>query len=287
MSETLEAPAVQASTDAPGDRFADVQFGSEGDGRAVPNSSLEESAPELPPAPSTEDQPASDSEKPQEPSWYLHRVGSLTKKYRDAERLAAEREQENAELRRALSASRGEAPEPAAETPDQIRAQERQRYEQQAQAQRDAQAFGTATARVAESLTALHGREAIQTATNDLVTKAGLDFDNSGHRQVIADIADLPNAGAVYYALAQDPAKAAELLEAPERKQFAILQRFADSVGAAPRKPEKASAVLAPQISQAPPPVAASAGGGRAVSGRSIYDADLSTEDYVRLRSKK
>lgn len=289
MSDTLESPAIETANDSPADRFADVQFESE--------AARDEAAETPAPAPSTAREDARD-EKPEakphadpETTWALKRIDALTGKRKAAEERAQAAERERDELRRALAHARGEGKEEPEQTPDQIRQQERARYDEQMRVQQDAQAFGAATAKVAQDLTALHGREAIQTATTNLVARAGLDFESPAHRQVIADIADLPNAGAVYYALSQDPAKAAELLDAPERKQFALLQKFADSVSAVSSKPDQANApsqaqAPATQISKAPPPVAATSGGGRAVSGRSIYDADLSMDDYVRLRSK-
>lgn len=289
MSETIEAPVSESQTEAPADRFADVQFEGSVD-----------TAQEDAPAADGGEQSGDDSEqqadsqeggdqKPakqqdSEPAWFRKRIDALTARRKEAEERAAEREKELEEYKRALAHARGEQTDQEP-TPDQIRQQERQRYEQQS----DAQKFSNATMRVADSLSALHGKDAIAAATTDLVTKAGLDFESPIHRQIISDISELPNSGAVYYALAQNPSQAQELLEAPERKQFALLQRFADTVGKSEggaRKPTTQPAT-APQISKAPPPVAANAGGGRPTSGRSIYAPDLSMDDYVRLRSKK
>jgi len=90
----------------------------------------------------------------------------------------------------------------------------------------------------------------------------------------------------VYYALANDPDAASELLDAPERKQFAMLQKFADKVTAAAGQVQASQPTSrpAPAVSKAPPPVAATSGSGRAVSSRTIYDDDCSMDDYLKLR---
>ncbi|KAB8122446.1 hypothetical protein D3W54_14745 [Komagataeibacter medellinensis] len=293
MSEVAEAPAAEIQTEAPIDRFANVQFdggdaevqddASASDGDGKPNEAAEQKDD------AQSEGAQKDGKQPEgEPAWFRKRIDALTGKRKQAEDRAAQFEKELAEYKRALAHARGEQTDQEP-TPDQIRQQERQRYEQQMRTQTDAQAFGAATTRVADSLAALHGQEAITAATTDLVTKAGLDFESPAHRQVIADISELPNSGAVYYALAQNPARAQELLDAPERRQFAILQRFADTVGKSEGNVPQAGTHPsgAPQISKAPPPVAANAGGGRPASGRSIYASDLSMDDYIRMRSKK
>jgi|GEM_PF-1887624 len=280
MSETLEAPIVE-TPEAPTDRFAGVDFGSE--------TQTETPAPQGEQAAGAQSKPEQEEKtEPQEPSWYVKRIGSVTAKRKEAEERASRAEQELAEYKRALAASRSEGEQEPELTPDQIRQQERENFARQQAQQAEAQDFGSATQRVAQSLTELHGAEAIQTATQSLVARAGLDFANKSHQQIIRDISELPNSGAVYYALANDPDAASELLEAPERKQFAMLQRFADKVPAkAQEQAAQPAPRAAPAISKAPPPVAATSGSGRATSSRSIYDGDLSMEDYIKLRSKK
>ncbi|QQX91329.1 hypothetical protein IGS75_01415 [Gluconobacter sphaericus] len=280
MSDTLEAPVVE-TTEAPVDRFAGVEFGSETQAERPITPTDQPLNTQTPPEPEGKTEP-------QEPTWYVKRIGSVTAKRKEAEERASRAEQELAEYKRALAASRGDEDQQPELTPDQIRQQERDVIARQQAHQAEVQQFGAATQRVAQSLTELHGAEAIQTATQSLVERAGLDFGNKSHQQIIRDISELPNSGAVYYALANDPDAASELLEAPERKQFAMLQRFADKM---PAKVQEQTTTppprTAPAISKAPPPVAATSGSGRATSSRSIYDGDLSMEDYIKLRSKK
>ncbi|MBS4074592.1 hypothetical protein KGY14_05235 [Ameyamaea chiangmaiensis] len=280
MSETLETPAVVA-TDAPADRYAGVEFGS----------TTPETAGETPPAPADETKPEPQAEapkEPDEPKWYVKRIGSITAKYKAEAEQRAALEQELEQYRRTLATQRGETqPEPEL-TPDQIRQQERDKLAAESAERQRAQAFGETTKRVADSLAAAHGSAAVTAATQSLVSRAGMDFANPTHRQVIEDISELQNAGAVYYALANDPDAASELFEAPERKQFAMLHKFAASIEEKAPAPVVADpAPKTQQISRAPAPVAAASGSGRAVSSRSIYDSDLSPEEYIKLRSKK
>lgn len=278
MSETLEAPVVETN-DAPADRFAGVEFGSE--------TQTEQPKTETPVHP--EPQEPSEPETKPEPAWAERRIGTLTGKWKSAEERAVAAERQLEEYRRALAASRGEEEQQPEQTPEQIRQQERDNASQQQAQQAEAQEFGNATIKVAQSLTEAHGAEAVGRATQLLSERAGLDFANRSHQQIIRDISELPNSGAVYYALANDPDAASELLDAPERKQFALLQKFADKV-TAPAGQAQATQPASrptPAVSKAPPPVAATSGSGRAVSSRTIYDDDCSMEDYLKLRSKK
>jgi len=276
MSETIEAPPVVES-DALTDRYAGAEFGSEADA----GQQQEDDAPPPPkPEPETKTEP-------DEPKWYVKRIGSITAQRKLAEERAEKAERELDEYRRALAEQRGETQPAREQTPDQIRAEERQRVATESAERERVAKFNTVTQTLAQAVAKDHGDGSVQTATQALISKAGMDFANANHRQVIEDISELPNAGAVYYALANDPDAASELFEAPERKQFAMLQRFASSVEmkAAPATPEPAPQPR--QISRTPAPVAAASGSGRAVSSRSIYDGDLSMDDYIKLRSKK
>lgn len=276
MSETIEAPPV-VENDAPTDRYAGAEFGSE----TNVDQRQEDAAP-APPKP----EPETKSE-PDEPKWYVKRIGSITAQRKLAEERAEKAERELNEYRRALAAQRGETqPEPE-QTPDQIRAEERQRAAAESMERERVAKFNTVTQTLAQAVAKDHGDGSVQTATHALINKAGMDFANANHRQVLEDISELQNAGAVYYALANDPDAAAELFDAPERKQFAMLQRFASSIETKPVPAAPEPAPKPPLISRAPAPVAATSGSGRAVSSRSIYDGDLSIDDYIKLRSKK
>lgn len=279
MSETL-TPTQEIVSAEPVDRFAGIEFGSD-----TPQAAehAAETGQEAPAETKPTEKPAGQGSD--EPGWYVKRIGALTAKRKEAEERAAEVERERDELRRALAATRGDEPQEQELTPDQIRQQERDNFARQQAQQAEERNFVAATERVAQSLVASYGADAIQSATRALVEKAGLDFNNISHQQIIRDISELPNSGAVYYALSNDPDAASDLLAAPERKQFALLQRFADKVPT--EKAENQVAKPAPAISKAPPPVAATSGSGRVASGRSIYDTDLSMDDYIRLRSKK
>lgn len=277
MSDTLEAPAVETN-DTPADRFAGAEFGSE----AV------EPRHEVQTAPNTEEAPQPEAPKePEEPKWYLKRIGSITAKYKSEAERSAALERELEQYRRAVADQRGE-PQPEPElTPEQIRQQERDNFARQQTEEKEASAFNAQADAIARSVAAAHGDAAVANATQMLSERAGLDFTNKSHRELIADISELPNSGQVYYALANDPDAASELLEASSRKQFAMLQKFANSIEAPTTAAPTAARAEAPKISQAPAPIAATRGSGRTVSSRSIYDQDLSPEDYIRLRSKK
>ncbi|GAJ29728.1 hypothetical protein [Acidomonas methanolica] len=285
MSETIEAaPPLAPSDDAPADRFGGVAFGSETATPPAPDPDGGESATSNP---APEEAPKTPG-APKVPAGLLKRIDVLTRHRREAEEEASRAKEENENLRRALAVARGERevePEP---TVAQVRAEERAAAERRMAEQREQAEFGIVTRRVADSLAAKHGEGAIGTATQALAAYAGLDFGNRQHQQIIRDISELPNSGEVYYALAHDPDAASELFSAPERRQLALLEKFATkltppSVASTPNAP----ASPAPQVSKAPPPVAATGGSTRTVSSRSIYDPDLSPEEYIRLRSKK
>lgn len=290
MSETIEAQAPEAPAQET-NILSGIEFGSdqqqedqgsEAGGQGASEVATEESAK------------AAGETPPDEPGWYVKRIGAITAKRKSAEERAEAAERERDELRRALAAARGEEEQPQELTADQIRQQERDRdtiAKEQAQ-QRDVQAFSEVTRRVAEAIAKTHGEAAITSATAALIDKAGLDFDNAAHRQIIADISELPNSGDVYYALANNPDAAIDLLGAPERRQFAKLQQFAATVTEKPvaqnPAPQAAPRTPAPQISRAPAPVAAAAGSARpATGGRSLYDDNMSAEDFAKMFNKR
>ena len=289
MSETIEAPAPAEETNI----LTGIDFGSDQpEGQAEAPSS--EAPRHEPGTPGTEaEQEAQQVErKTEEPAWFSRRIGAITAKRREAEERAAQAEQELAEYRRALAAARGEEESRQPEmTPDQIRQQERESIATQEAQRRDVEDFGAATVKVADALAALHGREAITAATQSLIERSGLDFADRGHQQIIRDISELPNAGQVYYALANDPDAASALLDAPERRQYAMLQKFADGLTKAETSAKQAETPAprpAPQISRTPAPVAAATGSARAVTGgRSLYDPSLSAEDFATMLNKR
>ncbi|NVN44409.1 hypothetical protein HW537_10920 [Asaia siamensis] len=287
MSETIQPPADTANDAATDDRFAGIEFGSEtpetpGQEQIVPKGEVDRNVEEKP----------ADKAPPKAPAaWELRRIGNLTGKWKSAEERGDRLEQELAEVRRALATARGEEEQRQPEmTPEQIRADERSRNEAQAAQERQVKEFEAVTVKVAQSLAGTHGWDAVKPMTDRLSETAGLDFNNPSHQQIIRDISELQDPGAVYYALANDPDAASALFDAPERRQYAMLQKFADGLTKAETSAKQAEAPAprpAPQISRTPAPVAAATGSARTVSSRSIYDENLSMDDYVRLRSKK
>ncbi|WP_406586544.1 hypothetical protein [Asaia lannensis] len=289
MSETIEAPAPAEETNI----LTGIDFGSDQSEGQAEAPSFEAPRHE-PGTPGTEaEQEAQQVErKTEEPAWFSRRIGAITAKRREAEERAAQAEQELAEYRRALAAARGEEESRQLEmTPDQIRQQERESIATQEAQRRDVEDFGAATVKVADALAALHGREAITAATQSLIERSGLDFADRGHQQIIRDISELPNAGQVYYALANDPDAASALFDAPERRQYAMLQKFADGLTKAETSAKQAETPAprpAPQISRTPAPVAAATGSARAATGgRSLYDPSLSAEDFATMLNKR
>lgn len=286
MSETMQAPVDETNI------LTGIDFGSDQQPEQ-PEAKQPEPPRHEPGTPGTpaENEGQQTERKTEEPAWFSRRIGAITAKRREAEERAAQAEQELAEYRRALAAARGEEePRQPEMTPDQIRQQERESIAAQEAQRRDVEGFGAATTKVADALAALHGREAITAATQSLMERSGMDFADRGHQQIIRDISELPNAGEVYYALANDPDAASALFDAPERRQYAMLQKFADGLTKAETNTKQAEAPAprpAPQISRTPAPVAAATGSARAVTGgRSLYDANLSAEDFAAMFSK-
>ncbi|KXV12569.1 hypothetical protein [Gluconobacter oxydans] len=286
MSETIEAPAQTTPAAPETNILSGIQFGSD-EQNGSPNAGSDTVAAETP-APEA---PQQEAKKPETPEWLQRKIDRATYERREAERQAQAAREELEQTRRALAAARGEQQEEPQLTPDQIRQQERQRFEQQQAEQQSVQQFASQTEVIAKSLAGAHGNEAVGLATKLLSDRAGLDFGNKSHRQIIADISELPNSGAVYYALSQDPDAASALLDAPERRQYALLQKFAASVTEKPA--EQAPVVTpaprpAPQISKAPAPVPAATGSARPSGGsQSLYDDNLSAEAFAKMFSKR
>lgn len=262
MTDTLETPASFEETEAPV-----VQNDTHGGSDEQTGAEQHDAAPE-PQAEKT-------------PEWMQRRINKAVYQQREAERQSAAHLEELERMRRALADTRGEAEETENLTPDQIRQQERQRIEDEGAQTREAEQFVQKSNSIAESLAAKHGNDAVNLATQLLSDRAGLDFGNKSHRELIADISELPNSGEVYYALAHDPDAAGTILDASPRRQYALLSQFAAKVGqSAPV--QRANAPVSQSISKAPPPV--SAPSGAAPSGKkSLYDANVSPAEFDRL----
>ncbi|AQS90466.1 hypothetical protein A0U94_05265 [Gluconobacter albidus] len=230
-----------------------------------------------------QEQPSSqqqDDKKPI-PAWMQRKIDKMTFERREAERQAQAAREEADQYARALAASRGENQQEENLTPDQIRQQERQRYEQRAAEEQSAQKFASQTEVIAKALSGVHGADAVGQATQLLSERAGLDFGNKSHRELIADISELPNSGDVYYALAHDPDTAGTILDASPRRQYALLTQFAAKVGQ--KVPAaQAQTPAAPAVSKTPPPVSAPSGAA-ATGKKSIYDPNVSPAEFDRL----
>lgn len=237
----------------------------------TPSSEAPAGEQEQPPAPQPEKTPA----------WLQRKIDKMTFERRESERQAQAAREEMENLRRALAAARGEDQEEPQLTPDQIRREERQRFEQQQAEQQSVQKFASQTEVIAKALAGVHGEDAVGQATKLLSERAGLDFGNKSHRELIADISELPNSGDVYYALAHDPDTAGAILDASPRRQYALLTQFAAKVGK-PASAAQAQASAAPAVSKAPPPVSAPSGAA-ATGKKSIYDPNVSPAEFDRL----
>lgn len=205
----------------------------------------------------------------------------MTFERREAERQAQAAREEAAQYARALKAARGEGEAQPELTPDQIRQQVEKEYEQKARQETEARSFNDRCNVIADAVKKTYSNANPGALTQLLSDRAGLDFNNASHRQLLSDISELPNAGAVYYALAHDPDAASDIFDAPERRQYAMLTRFADKL-AKPAQGQQEAYPSAPQVSKAPPPVNAPTG---AASGgkRSIYDPNISAAEFDRL----
>ena len=287
MSETTQAPAEETNI------LTGIDFGSD-----QQMEQAESKQPEAPrhepgtPGTPAENEGQQTERKTEEPAWFSRRIGAITAKRREAEERAERAEREVAEYQRALAASRGEEePRQTEMTSDQIRSEERSRIEAQAAQQRQLDDFSAVTVKVAQSLAGSHGWDKVKPLSDRLTETAGLDFNNPSHQQIIRDISELQDPGAVYYALANDPDAASALFDAPERRQYAMLQKFADGLTKAEPSTTQAEVPTprpAPQMSRTPAPVAAATGSARAVTGgRSLYDNGLSAEAFADMFNKR
>lgn len=297
MSETLETAALVEETNI----LSGIEFGS--DAGAVPptqephapETQAGEHSPQPPPeheAVQEQAPEASQEEKQKTPDWLQRKIDRATYERREAERQAQAYRDELEQTRRALEAARGKQQDDPELTPDQIRQQERDAAAQQRAVEQEQNSFGEAAQKVAQEIVSLHGVDGVNQATKLLVDRGGMDFNNKSHQQIIKDISELPNSGAVYYALANDPDAASALFDAPERRQYALLQKFASSMTEKAPEPQAAPPVQArpsvSPVSKAPPPVAAATGSARpSGGGRSLYDDSLSAEDFAKMFSKR
>ncbi|MBR0560057.1 hypothetical protein [Neokomagataea anthophila] len=285
MSETLEATAPIEDTNI----LSGIEFGSDaGAEQQTPEPAQE------PPSGATQEeaQAAPQEEKQKTPDWLQRKIDRATYERREAERQVQAYRDELEQTRRALEAARGKQREEPELTPDQIRQQERDAAAQQRAVEQEQNSFGEAAQKVASDLVGVHGADAVTQATKLLIDRGGMDFDNKSHQQIIKDISELPNSGAVYYALANDPDAASALFDAPERRQYALLQKFASSMTDQVQEQQAAPAATArpsvSPVSKAPPPVPAATGSARPSGGsRSLYDDSLSAEDFAKMFSKR
>ncbi|WP_029605926.1 hypothetical protein, partial [Kozakia baliensis] len=186
MSDTIEAPALDQQIDP--SPAPETQ-----NDAAQPESITETTQGE------GQQQPEQTQEKT--PAWLQRKIDKMTFERREAERREQASRDELEQMRRALAEARGETRQEESLTPDQIRQQERQRFESQAAEQQSVQQFNTQANAIAKAVAASHGDAAVAQATQLLSERAGLDFNNKSHRELIADISELPNSGDVYYAL--------------------------------------------------------------------------------------
>ncbi|WP_029604382.1 hypothetical protein, partial [Kozakia baliensis] len=187
MSDTIEAPPLDQQIDpSPAPENQDDAGRSE----ATTEATQGEAQPK-------EQQPQADKT----PAWLQRKIDKMTFERREAERREQASRDELEQMRRALAEARGETQQEESLTPDQIRQQERQRYETQAAEQQSVSQFNMQANAIAKAVAATHGDAAVAQATQLLSERAGLDFNNKSHRELIADISELPNSGDVYYAL--------------------------------------------------------------------------------------
>ncbi|WP_046901035.1 hypothetical protein [Gluconobacter oxydans] len=284
MSETLEAPVVETIEAPSNDRFAGMQFGSdqEQDGSAVePPEGAEQPEAEKP-------EPKPDST----PEFLRRRIGKSVALQRQAERERDEARAQIENLEKALRHSRGEEEAaPREQTPDEIRTEERQRIERASAQERSTSDFNQTCNALAQKIGSEFGERAAVEATQKLTENVGLSFENPDHQSVIRDISKLPNAAQVYRALAQDPDAAYRIFEAEDKREgYAELRDFARGLKTeAPLAAQAPSAEAPAQprpISQAPRPAGRTPAPARS-SSRSVYDDNVSMDDFVAMRNKR
>lgn len=287
MSETMEAPVVEANDAPADDRFAGMEFGTDqegaeaesGEGQVEEDSTPEPEKPE--PKPDTT------------PDYIKRRIGKSVALQRQAERERDAANERSANLEKALRIARGEEEAPRELTPDEIRAEERQRIEQSSKQEQQVADFNQTCSTLAQSLASSFGADAVVPATKRLAESVGLDFGNSEHQSVIRDIAKLPNAAQVYHALSNDPDAAYRIFEADDKREgYAELRDFsralkAEAAQEPARLPAQAAAPAQPRpVSQAPRPAGRTPAPSRS-SSRSVYDDNVSMDDFVAMRNKR
>ncbi|WP_025841374.1 hypothetical protein [Asaia platycodi] len=269
MSETLTAPADTAGDAETDDRFAGMEFETDRQEResALPQDDAGQSEEEK------QDEQSSGQKNTGTPARLQKKFDRMTFELREAERQAA--------------AAREEAePEPAPRTERQIEQETRGRVERESHEAREIETFNQTARTLAEAVGAAYGNDAITASTHTLEREVGLDFSNAEHRQLVTDIAELPNAAAVYRGLADDLDKADEIFNAAPRRQYAMLQEFARSLDKAAPPPAPAQRAMPAPVSQAPRPVARPPASARA-SSRTGYEDESSMEDFVAAREKR
>lgn len=213
---------------------------------------------------SKEDKEDNDDEK--EPKWFKKRINSITSKRKQAE-------EENARLKAELDKLKGVKTEKKQVTEDEIRADEQRKVH-----------ISNVTGKIAEDLAKIVGGNKVVPTAQKLCDEAGLDFDNPDHFALIEDISDYNNPGEVFKALADNPDEASDIFSAPARKQFLLLDKFISRMRDKSGK-ESGNVNKLAGVSKAPKPTNTPVSGSGG-SGRSIYDADLSAEEYSKIREK-
>ncbi|WP_406586402.1 hypothetical protein [Asaia lannensis] len=276
MSEILDA-TIDTPNDVDEGRFAGMQFGSDTE---VKEDAPDVAVEETPEAGTAEEKP---EPKPDTtPEYIKRRIGKSVALQRQAERERDEYRERVENLEKALRVSRGDEEAPREQTPDEIRAEERQRIQQAGAQQQKVEEFKHTCQTLAQSLATSFGADSVVPATTRLMEGVGLDLENAGHQSVIQDIAKLPNAAQVYHALSNDPDAAYRIFEAEDRREgYAELRDFARGLA----KQEEKPAAQARPASQAPRPPARVPANTR-TSSRTVYDDDVSMDDFVAMRSK-
>lgn len=270
MSETIEQIEADDTFVTPGQ-----EPGAEQNGAPEPEVTPAAEEPRAPePAPNDET-----------PPWLRKRIDKAVAQQREAERAAQAALDENEQLRRALAHARGEEDTgTTAKTPAQIEAEVRARVESESRASSEIAAFRATGDALANAINGDAGAGQAQMATQRLADAVGLDFQNADHRQIVTDIAKLPNAAQVYVALSRNPDAASEIFGASPREQYALLREFSRELTGAPASSQQASKPA--PVSQAPRPAGKAPAGQRA-SSRTIYDDDVSMDEFVAMRAKK
>ncbi len=272
MSETLEQiDADDSFLTAAQERQPEQNAGQEAGDTEAAASGEEQAAPE----------PASNDETP---AWLRKRIDRAVAQQRDAERAAQAARDENEQLRRALAHARGDDDQQAPQTPAQIEAEVRARIESESRTSSEAAAFRATGDALANAIDGEAGAGSARAATGRLVDAVGLDFQNADHRQIISDISKLPNAAQVYVALSRNPNAASDIFGASPREQYALLRDFSREYAQPPAASQPAQKPV--QVSQAPRPAGKTPAAQRA-SARTVYDDDVSMDEFVAMRGKK